>query len=225
MKQEVLNALLLAGMFLTLFAMGELLYHKFRVKAEYTRKIVHIGTGFLTLLFPVLLGNHWFVLALCASFALILIISLRTGMLKSINNIGRESAGSISYPISVYLCYLAFDYSGQEYLYFYLPVLVLAICDPIAALCGRRWPFRPYKIGSETKSFMGSAMFFASAALLGIILISLLNPEKSMLYLITTSLIIALFSAVTEGLSTKGFDNLTIPPSVLLGIFLTNQFF
>src|SRR5690606_13845847 len=156
METNVVNTLILAGCYLALFALGELLYHAFKVNAEITRKIVHAGTGLLALLFPLLLDSHWWVLLLCASFAAILLWSLRSNMLKSINAIDRKSVGSLAYPVAVYGCYLAYNYQGQQYIHYYLPIMVLAISDPLAALCGKKWPWGPYRIGGATKTAMGS---------------------------------------------------------------------
>src|SRR5438309_317623 len=110
MSKEILNTIILASSFLALFGVAEVLYHFFKVRAEFTRKIVHVGTGLLSLLFPLMLSNHWYVLFLCASFGLILVLSLKFNLLKSINAIDRESVGSLAYPVSVYCSYLAFDY-------------------------------------------------------------------------------------------------------------------
>lgn len=140
MTPTVLNAIILAGCYLLLFTLGELLYYCFKIKAEITRKIVHIGTGLLALSFPLLLANHWCVLVLCTLFAGILIVSLRFDLLRSINAIDRQSIGSLAYPVSVYGCYLTYHLYDNRYVYYYLPILILAICDPIAGLIGRRWP-------------------------------------------------------------------------------------
>lgn len=218
MSSEILNAILLAAFFLVLFAIAEVVYHFFKVKAELTRKLVHVGTGLLTLLFPVMLKNHWLVLLLCSSFALILILSLKFNLLKSINAIDRESVGSIAYPISVYGCYLAFDYFHQQYIYFYLPILILAICDPIAALIGKRWPKGKFKVGEGYKTVMGSGMFFLSACILCLCWLSFEG-----LQLITYSFLIALVSCITEAVSKKGYDNITIPLSVLIGLIIINR--
>ncbi len=140
MTTEILYAALLTLSFLALFGTAELLYHKLHVPVELTRKGVHTGTGLLTLLFPVLLHSHWTVLFLCASFGLLLLASIRFHFLPSINAIERESVGSLAYPVAVYGCYLAFLQYDCQYLYFYLPILILTFCDPIAALVGRKWP-------------------------------------------------------------------------------------
>jgi len=97
--KDIINTGILAFSFLALFGIAEILYHKVNVKAEWTRKLVHFGTGILTLLFPVMLNDHLYVFFLCASFALLLLASLRFNRLKSIHAIDRKSYGSISYPV------------------------------------------------------------------------------------------------------------------------------
>ena len=211
MSKEIFNTILLGGLFLTLFAFGEILYHAAKVKVEITRKVAHIGTGLLTLLFPIMLKNHWLVLILCTTFALILILSLKLNLLKSINAIQRQSAGSILYPLSVYICYLTFDYFGQQYIYFYIPILILALSDPMAALAGKKWPIGMYRIRSESKTILGSSTFFASAFLLSYFLLTGLNPVLSFGIVVFSAVFIALITAIAEGFSTKGFDNLWIP--------------
>jgi dolichol kinase len=221
MNTDLLHTALLAGAFLLLFATAEVLYHWLHVKVELTRKFVHVGTGMLTLLFPVLLNNHWLVLFLCASFAMILIVSLRFRLLPSINAIERFSVGSLAYPVSVYGCYLVFDHFHYNYVYFYAPILILAICDPVAALMGKRWPKGKYAIGKETKTLMGSGMFLFSALIVYGTLMLCLFPGTPLVLLIAKGLVVATISCVAEALSGKGTDNLTIPVAVLLGLFIT----
>lgn len=219
MNRDFINTLLLAVAFLSLFGIAELLYHRFKIKVEITRKLVHAGTGLLTLLFPILLGNHWLVLLLCSSFALLLIWSQQYNFLKSINAIDRISVGSIAYPASAYICYLAFDFFSGQLIFYYLPILILAFSDPIAALAGKKWPYGKFKTGNETKTLTGSCMFLLSAFIISVALFELLHAELTKTY-INNSFLIALLSALTEALSRKGFDNLTIPLTVLIALII-----
>lgn len=230
MNREIINTIILATSFLALFGLAELIYHLFKVRAELTRKLVHFGTGILTLLFPILLDNHWLVLFLCGSFALILILSLKFNLLKSINAIDRKSYGSISYPLAVYLCYLAYDFyrpenyfNGKRYIIFYLPILILAICDPIAALTGKRWQIGKYTLSGESKTFMGSSMFFISAFLLSCFMFLNMNYENSIYQIILASLVISIITTITEAFSKKGLDNLFIPMSGILSLYIINE--
>ncbi len=221
---DILNTLLLGLCFLALFGLAEWLYHKAKVKAELTRKLVHFGTGFLTLLFPVLLSNHWFVLLLCSSFALILIGSLQYKLLPSINAIDRPSHGSLLYPISVYGCYLAYVFYDYKLVLFYLPVLTLAVCDPLAALFGKRFPYGKYKIGISNKTMVGSAAFFISSFILTWCIAFYLHPHGLQASaVLTLACTISCLATISEALSGRGLDNLTIPMCVL-GILLSYQF-
>jgi dolichol kinase len=228
MSKEIINTILLASAFLLLFGLTELLYHKLKVKVELTRKLAHFGTGLLTLLFPVMLGNHWFVLLLCASFALILLASLKLNMLKSINAIDRKSYGSILYPVAVYSCYLFYNYHSNKngklpdsYIYFYLPILSLAICDPLAALFGKRFPYGKYKVACGTKTIVGSSAFYLSSVVLSVIMLTFFATHSlSFAFILRTSILIAATACLAEALSGKGTDNLTIPVSVLAALIL-----
>ena len=222
MNQSIVNTFLLAGLFLALFSIAEILYHILKIKVEYTRKIVHINTGLITLSFPILIDNHWLVLLLSCGFLLILSLSLRFNLLKSINAIDRISRGSLIYPIVVYGLFLVYVTYGSL-LFFYLPILILAICDPLACLAGRKWPKGKYKVGTDTKTLVGSAAFFTSSLLVSIVLL-LFFSELSLIILSSTSLIIATITTFAESLSQKGYDNLFIPLTALLIIIALNDF-
>lgn len=221
MTQDWIYTGILTASFLVLFGIAELLFHFLKVKAELTRKLVHVGTGALTLLFPVLLNNHWLVLLLCISFAVILICSLRWKLLPSINAIDRVSIGSLAYPVSVYCCYLLFDSKNQDFVWFYAPILILAICDPIAALMGKRFPIGRYTIGSDTKTLMGSGMFLLSAVIVYCALVVFLSPGMTVGQWFWSALLVSVFSCVAEAFSGKGTDNLTIPAAVALALLIT----
>ena len=226
MDKDILNTIILGAAFLALFASAELLYHYAKLKAEVTRKVVHIGTGLLTMLFPIMLDNHWLVLLLCASFALILLTSLKFKLLPSINAIDRKSHGSISYPIAVYLCYLVFsffeesDTFSKPYFWFYIPILTMAICDPMAALIGKNFPWGRYRIGKDGKTLSGSFAFFLSSCLLSYILLSTLNTHGDVTNILAASIYIGVATAITEAISVKGLDNITIPFVAVLMLFL-----
>ncbi len=210
--KEIIPPLVLACCFLVIFGVAELLYHFGKVRAEWTRKIVHIGTGLLTLLFPVVLASHWQVLFLCASFLVILLASLKFGWLPSINAIDRFSYGSVLFPIIVYLLFLVFQIANRGLIVFYLPILVLAICDPVAALVGKRFPFGKYQVMGGGKSAAGSLAFFVSALLVTAVTVSAFNDVRSDMLLI---LAVPAIATIAEAVGVKGMDNFTIPAGVV----------
>ena len=217
MNRDLFLALILSRAFLGLFAIAEVLYHFFKVKAELTRKLVHFGTGILSLLFPVLLSSHWYVLLLCAAFLVILIASLKFNLLKSINAIDRKSYGSLCYPLAVYSCFLIHSWYGKQsnfyggYLIYYLPLLILAISDPLAALIGKKWKWRPFKVGKGTKTLGGSMTFFFSAWVISLFAFYAFQIVLPGQFILLSGLLIAFLTAISEAVSRNGLDNLFIP--------------
>lgn len=207
-----MNFIILASSFLLLFGFAEILYHFFGYKAEFTRKVVHIGTGIITLLFPVMLGNHWLVLLLSVSFLVILCVSLWYNFLPSINAIERFSVGSLLYPCAVYVAYLAYNYEQNKLYYFYLPMLSLALCDPLAEIVGRRFPIKKFKVLQSTKSLGGFLAFFVGCFVLSFFILNAFSIEN----LWFKMLLIAFFTAFVEAMSGKGMDNITIPVCVIV---------
>lgn len=223
MSRDIINIMILSGYFLSLFGITELLHKHYRWKVELTRKIVHAGTGLLVLLFPIMLNHLWSVLLLCSAFALLLSISLRTGYLNSINGIHRKSYGSLLYPLSVFICYAFFSLFNLSYVFFSLPVLILALCDPIAALSGKKLGWLPYSLDTETKTVAGNIGFFVTAFLISTLLIFHFfdaGPYHTM----TAALLISIFSTLAEGISTDGKDNLSVPATALIALFICDQF-
>lgn len=221
-QQELIYMAIYAGSFLALFSVAELLYHYAKVYVEITRKIVHIGTGLITLSFPLVLTTHWSVLILTVSFVAILGISKKFKLLKSINSISRISRGSVLYPIIIYLTYWIFTIF-DDVLFFYLPIFILAICDPIAALTGKKWPFGKYKIFKETKTLMGSMCFFISCLIIAMAFV--IPLRENWLEIICVTIFISFITTLVEAASQKGWDNLFIPLSVTASLLLSQYLF
>lgn len=225
----MLNTIYLALGFAALFVIAEFLRARRAVKVEYTRKLVHIGSGLLSLLFPIMIESIWAVFALCGSFAAILLISDKRGMLRSIHGIERKSHGSILYPAAVFGAFVFFATNhhadGSRHLIdFYLPVLILAICDPIAALVGGRWPIGRYRVGDGFKSISGSVVFLVSAFIVCYGLLVWDATSAAGTNQIVAALLLALLGTGAEAASPTGLDNLSIPASQIFGLLFIGHY-
>ncbi|MEO6638681.1 MAG: phosphatidate cytidylyltransferase, partial [Ginsengibacter sp.] len=117
--------------------------------------------------------------------------------------------------------FLLYRHFQNNLLFFYLPVLTMALCDPIAALVGRHWPRGRFQINNGNKTVTGSLAFFICSVILTIASYyffskEIFNPVNVFL----TAFVIAICATVTEALSTKGFDNITIPICVGMVLIL-----
>jgi uncharacterized protein (TIGR00297 family) len=132
------------------------------------------------------------------------------------HNTERQTFGTVYYPAAVtFLILICWDQ--------YKPalaagVLVMAISDALAALVGRktRHP-HIYFLSPDKKSMEGSAAMFLSALMvIGYVYNTMLHRslfDAGGLYL-TLIVFTALLATVVEAVSSKGFDNLTVPLTV-----------
>ncbi len=199
--------------YLLLFGIGEIAFHYFKANGETSRKLVHFGSGVIGLFLPNLISNHWVILCLSIAFASILYISQRWSFLKSINSVERNTLGSTLFPLVLYLCFLE-NTRQHNLLFYYTPILVLAICDPMAAIAGKKWPYGKYAILGSLKTVTGSFVFWVGSTLVLFVMMTMMT-ELSVIKICFFSIIISLVASAMEGISVNGFDNVTVPLTVL----------
>lgn len=205
----------LAVPFVALFALAEWLYRKQAVQAEHTRRLVHVGTGLLTMLFPVWLTAWWQAAVLCGAFLIVLIISKKWDFLESIHGVARKTLGTVLYPIVVALVFIFYQYVSiqftnfQPYYYFYMPVLIMAFADPAAAIAGR-W-YQKKQAYQSSKTVIGSLIFFGVAFAIAVLLTQIFAAPglSAFVFLLVVSL--AFFTTLAERCSRNGWDNFFIP--------------
>lgn len=222
MGNQIALALIFLIAFSLLLIFNEMVYRRLELKGEITRKFAHFTATLSTITFPFLFDDHWYVLALAIIFFILLFISRNTSHLKSIHDIERISVGSYLLPVSIYLTFLISHLMNNSFL-FILPILVLAICDPLAGILGINLQQynRKIRIFNMTleKTWFGSLAFFVSCFIISII--ALYFYEMSFdLKIFLIALAVAVAGTITEMLSWKGLDNLIIPMSVLLVLVL-----
>jgi dolichol kinase len=225
MNKDLQNFIWFSVIFLTLFASAEVLYRLVKIKAEYTRKYVHIGSGLVCFAFPYYFTNHWWVLAICAAFLGLLLLSFRfPNLLPSINAVKRTTAGSPLYPVAVYVSFLA-SVRLLNINYFFAPMATMALADPVAELVGRRWGKKQYTVFDEQKSWAGSLAFLAVACAVNLVLFgSAITVTISLAQGIAAIFFIALVATVAEAIGIRGTDNLLIPAAVIFAMLLVDYF-
>lgn len=214
MNPALINTATVAAFFLTLFGSAEFLYRRLNLQVEVSRKFVHILGGLIALSFPILFESHWWILLLASSFGIVLWGSKKWGYLRSIHGIDRPSQGGWLYPIAVYGCFVLYDLMEAQ-IWFYLPVLIMVLADPAAALVGKRWPRGKYRIGDETKTLMGSLAFWVVAFSVSMILTPMMTTWSG-LFCLGFSINLAFLTTLTEAISRRGIDNVTVPLAALL---------
>ncbi len=189
------------------FGLGEWLRARRGVSGEATRKLAHVAAGATVLAMPWLVTTHWTVLALSAGFLLLLGGARAVGLLQSIHAVDRRTTGAELYPIAVYLTYLLA--SGDPALYC-IPIAIMAVSDPGAAIVGRRMGVVRYRVVDDFRSLGGSVTFFALAFTVTLVSLALAGKNDLPMVLVT-ALLVALLAMAAEAVSVGGADNLLIP--------------
>ena len=209
---EITMIMLYSIGFLVFFGIIEFLHEHLNLKAELTRKGVHLGSGLASLSFPFAFTEFWSVALLCSTFFCVLVATKKWGLLPSIHAVDRCTQGSALFPLVVCGCFALYLYQGQ-YLIYFLPLSILAICDPIAAWTGKKLGFGTYYIRGHRKSLAGNLGFFVSCLILCEGLLQNIPVNT-----IGLSLTLAVLCTLAEGLIGNGYDNLSIPLTAIISI-------
>lgn len=203
----MIAALLVGAAFLTIFTLAELWRAYGKPPVEWTRKLVHFLGGLVTAAFPWLFESHWWVLALGASFFLILWGTRRFGLLQSVHGVSRRSEGGLYFPLAIYLLFLV---GADQPVFYLISILVLVVSDAVAAVLGSTYGRAAYLVELDTRTVEGSTVFFLATFLivhLPLLLIAGFGPMISVLVAAQLALIVTLL----EGICVRGSDNIVVP--------------
>ena len=153
-----------------------------------------------------------------------LFITQHSKLLESIHDIERKSVGSYLLPIAIYVTFLFADLQENKFIYI-LPMLILAVCDPMAAILGiniKTYNGRIKIFGKKLKkTWLGSGSFLLSSFVISIIALYFHRGvfDFKAFWL---AMLLSVVTMVAELISWRGSDNLSIPLSAatILIIFL-----
>lgn len=194
------------GGYALLIILCEWLNRKRHVDSEYTRKFAHIVSSLSVLLFPLVFADIRYVLILCVTFFITLLVANQMNIFHSIDGVGRRTSGSYLLALSVGISYYISVRMENSMLYT-LPILILAISDPLAGVIGK-WALSKHILSGKTVA--GSLTFLISSLIICLIYLTSIHYE----HVYRLSAIIAFCATVAELLSPRGTDNLTIPLTI-----------
>ena len=179
--------------------------HQWPDQQELSRKIVHIGSGFV-------LPLAWFVqiptvvaVTAAATATLIAFINHRWRLIPAVEDVDRSSYGTVAYGLSITLLLIWFWPHHPDAVV--VGVLVMALGDGLAGLIGRQIQSPNWSIAGQTKSLLGTSVMagvsfsvlFMTATWMG------LSPQLWSFTLITS------IAVLLEQFSILGLDNLSVP--------------
>lgn len=199
--------------FTMILLIGELIQTIYNLRPEYSRVFSHVIAGLVCLFMINLFTSHWYIISICIQSALFLYITKKMELFKSLHKVERNTNGSSIFFIGILAAYFISEMKSDIAL-FIIPVTVLTISDPVASVTGlnRRSGFWPNLSGSQasSKTYIGSLGFFISTFIILLVGLSFFYVYPT-LELIFISLSVSFITTITEVISPKGTDNLSIP--------------
>ncbi|MEM1116274.1 MAG: hypothetical protein AAF845_18150 [Bacteroidota bacterium] len=183
-----------------------------KLTAEQARKGVHVTMSVVSLALPWLFDDLWPVVTLAvaatgAMLAVRFVPVLRREVGGVLHAVGRQSLGDVCFPLAVLVLYVL---TADSPVLYAIPLLLLGLADPVAALVGARHGLAPYETVDGTKSREGSVAF-AFVAFLCVHVPLLLFTEIGEAESLWVAAIVAVLATIVEAVSWQGLDNLFVP--------------
>ena len=224
--KDILLYMSLTSLFLFILLVGEFLYLFLRMEAEFARMIAHVLAGLSCLLLLNKFSSVYFVPALCLQSAIFLYLTDKMGFLKSHHDVMRKTNGSPLFFVGILLAYYVSVIYSDKWL-FILPLMILTISDPVAAFAGMRYKschwtnlFSGIK---SPKTCIGSVAFFITTFLILHLGMSFF-VHSSVMTNVLLSTGIAFIVTIAEAISSGGYDNISIPATVVSLLLLVKHF-
>jgi len=175
-----------------------------------SRKVLHIMVGNVAFILPIFETKEIMAFIAAGPFIIFTFLMSPYTPIKSIK--GKTSAaghgmGLVYYSITwTILAYLFFD----NMVVIAIGILAMSYGDGFASLLGVKYGKKKYKVFGDEKSYIGSAAMFLFTFITTLIAVFYYNIPFTTLLLVIL-LFIAFISALIEGITPKGVDNLTVP--------------
>jgi phytol kinase len=206
--------------FAALFA-GEGLRRWRGYSTDFTRKFIHISVGMWSIGTVLLFENWYFAIVPPLSFVVINYISYRQETFKAMETGERGNLGTVYFPISFTLVIVLFWLTRPDR----YPGLVVAALmpmtwgDAMAAILGKRFGQYEYHFLGSTRTMEGSLTMFLFSWLTTFLTIFFF-PPLGLLTSLLYALIVAVVATLVEAVSPWHFDNITVPLSSALILYL-----
>lgn len=208
--------------FLALLALG--VRRRWPQQREWSRKLMHIGSGPVVLIAWACGIDRWIALPAAALVTVLAAFNHRHQLLPAIEDVGRRSYGTVAYGVSITLLLALYWPVRADAVC--AGVLVMAVGDGLAGLLGPLLPSPSWRVLGERRSLVGTGtMALASLSVLAAVAFVAaaaagadgLAGAAASLANWRSLVAIALLATALEQLALLGIDNLSVPLAVAWG--------
>ena len=175
-----------------------------------SRKVLHIMVGNVAFLLPIFQTREVMVFLAAGPFIIFTFLMSPHTPIKTIR--GKTSAAGHSMGLVYYsitwtvLAYVFFD----NMVVIAIGILAMSYGDGFASIIGSKFGKRKFNIFGDEKSYIGSFSMFVFTLITMIVAVLFYEISLTFQHFMFLSLI-ALVGAVIEGITPRGFDNLSVP--------------
>lgn len=191
---------------LAIIVLAELLRTKKLISNEASRKTMHIIHGLVVASWA-FIANYSFIIVAESLFLLVVLLARRFNIMKPLRSINRKSWGEMFFPLGVIVIALI----APSKWVFLAAMLHLGIADALAALVGRRFQKGKYYVFGQTKTIVGTGVFYAISLMIIFWLVHFNHTGYVAPNALFSLLFIPLVATLAENYSVYGSDNLSIP--------------
>ena len=207
--QQLLGVAAVAGWLAAVLLTAMAVRRRWPQQKEWSRKVVHIGTGAVVLLAWVFAIPRDFALGAAALVTVGTALNHRFRLLPAVEDVGRQSYGTIAYGASITILLALFW--PQQPLPVAAGVLVMACGDGLAGLVGPQINSPRWRLFGQTKSLAGTAAMALTSWLVLALLIGVAQATGASAPNLVAAAVIAFAATGLEQLSGFGLDNLSVP--------------
>jgi len=185
----------------------EKILHKY---PSISRKVLHIMVGNVAFLLPIFQTREVMAFLAAGPFIIFTFLMSPHTPIKSIR--GKTSAAGHSMGLVYYsitwtvLAYVFFD----NMVVIAIGILAMSYGDGFASIIGTKFGKRKFNIFGDEKSYIGSFSMFVFTLITMIVAVLFYEISLTFQHFMFLSLI-ALVGAIIEGITPRGFDNLSVP--------------
>lgn len=195
-----------------LLVLSELLWRLDLLRGESARKLVHIIVGSYVAFWPFLVSFE-VIQAISAAFLLMVGVSLKFGLFKSIHGVARRTWGESLFAVGIGLIAVL----TNEPWIFTACILHMSVADGFAALAGKKWgKGNRYKVFGHEKSVVGTSVFWLMSVF--ITGLAVINIPELQLHSLSFLIWLPLMTSMTENIGIGGTDNVLVPLLVFVAL-------
>jgi phytol kinase len=209
---NILGFLLVFVYIIVIIGLGEGLRRWRGYTSDFTRKVVHIGVGMVMWIIPFLFDNPWWFAAACTGFMVINFLDWKYGFFASMTTQDRSNLGTVYFPLAAGICAIVlWDQPGLMI----AAMMPLTWGDGLAPVVGRKLGWGAYTIRGHKRTLAGSVAFFGAATLAVWLALMFGAGSPAVASPFVTALIVAGLTAVIEGVTIYGLDNLAVTAAAM----------